>query len=241
MKIILSKIKENILDILFPKFCLNCGKEKDYLCQDCFSLIDILERQYCPFCHSQNIVVDGKTCNFCKRTKTLNGLYCAVSYSDNIIKKLINQFKYQPYIKELSKLLSHLILIHFIKLNKSLDFKEFIIIPIPLHKKKIKQRGFNQANEIGKELSKSLKIPIYNDILIKIKETPPQMELKKDQRKENIKQVFSCQNQEKITNKKILLIDDVFTTGSTMEECAFVLKQSKAKQIWGVAIARGQN
>lgn len=255
-----SKIKELLLDLLFPKFCLNCNKEGTYLCQDCFSLIDIFKRQYCPFCSSPKIVPDGKTCNSCRKSKKLAGLYCAVSYDNFIVKKLINQFKYEPYIKELSKPLAFLIVTHLINLNPVRDsenkeetqkenisnevnnlpnFKEFILVPVPLHKKKLKQRGFNQASEIGKELSKNLKVPLFDNVLIKIKQTLAQVELKKEQREKNIKGVFNCQKPELIKNKKILLVDDILTTGSTMEECARVLKTAGAKQVWGVVVARG--
>lgn len=235
----LSSTKNFIFDLLFPKFCISCGKEGSYLCQDCFSLIDILERQYCPFCPQPKVVIDGKTCNFCKRSKSLNGLYCAASYNNFIVKKLINQFKYEPHIKELSKPLSSLIIAHFINLNKVTTFNDFILVPIPLYKKKLKKRGFNQASEIAKELSRILKIPFFDDILIKIKQTPAQVELKKEEREENIKGVFLCQKPELVMGKKILLIDDIFTTGSTMEQCARLLKEAGAKEVWGIVVARG--
>jgi len=239
MREFLSKTKEFFLDFLFPKFCISCGKEGSYLCQDCFSLIDILERQYCPFCPQPKVVIDGKTCNFCKRSKSLNGLYCAASYNNFIIKKLINQFKYEPYIKELSKPLFSLIVAHLINLDKVKNFQDYIFVPIPLHKKKLKKRGFNQASEIAKELSRILKIPFFDDILIKIKQTPAQMELKKEEREKNIKGIFLCQKPEIIQRKKILLVDDVFTTGSTMEESALTLKRAGAKEVWGIVVARG--
>jgi len=239
MKKIFISIKNFLLDFLFPKFCISCGKEGSYLCQDCFFLIDILERQYCPFCSRPKIVIDGKTCNFCNRSKSLNGLYCAASYNNFIVKKLINQFKYEPYIKELSKPLSSLIVAHLINLNKVENFQDYILVPIPLHKKKLKKRGFNQASEIAKELSKILKISFFDNILIKTKQTPAQMELKKEEREKNIKGIFLCQKSEIIQRKKILLVDDVFTTGSTMEESAFTLKRAGAKEVWGIVVARG--
>jgi len=239
MKKIFISIKNFLLDLLFPKFCISCGKDGSYLCQNCFSLIDILERQYCPFCSRPKIVIDGKTCNFCNRSKSLNGLYCAASYNNFIVKKLINQFKYEPYIKELSKPLSSLIVTHLINLDKVENFQDYILVPIPLHKKKLKKRGFNQASEIAKELSENLKIPVFNDALIKTKQTPAQVNLKKEEREENIKGVFLCQKPELVMGKKILLIDDIFTTGSTMEQCARLLKEAGAKVVWGIIVARG--
>ncbi len=235
----LSPIKEFILDIIFPKFCLSCGKEGSYLCPDCFSLISISDRQYCPFCNYPKVVFDGKTCNRCKKSKNLDGLYCATSYDNFILKKLINQFKYEPYIKEISEPLSLLIITHLLNLNKQTNFDDFILIPVPLHIKKLKQRGFNPAEEIAKKLSENLKTPIFNNVLIKIKPTPAQVELKKEEREINIKGAFSCQNPELINGKKVLLADDIFTTGSTMEECAKILKKSGAQEVWGMVVARG--
>jgi ComF family protein len=234
----LSKAKEFILDILFPKFCLSCGEEGDYLCRDCFSLIDISERQYCPFCHPPKIVLDGKTCPSCRKVKKLNGLYSAAAYNNYIIKKFIHQFKYS-YIKELAKPLADLIEIHFFNLNKLKSFSGFILIPVPLYKKRLKERGFNQSEKIAEELSKILEIPAFNDVLIKTKQTLNQVDLKKEERERNIKGTFSCQKRELIKNKNILLVDDVFTTGSTMEESARVLKEAGAGQVWGIAAARG--
>ena len=216
----LTTIKNSILDILFPKFCLNCNREGQWLCEDCFSLIDIFEKQYCP------------------STTKLTNLYCATSYDNFIVKKLINQFKYKPYIKELSEPLSLLIITHLNKLENPPDFKEFILIPVPLRKNKLKQRGFNQACEIGQQLSKSLKIPVYDNLLSKIKQTPAQMELDKEQRIKNLAGAFKCEKPELVKNRKILLVDDIFTTGSTMRECAITLRNAGAQEIRGIAIAR---
>lgn len=237
MKKFLFLIKEFVLDTLFPKFCLNCGREGSFLCQDCFSLLEVLDRQYCPFCTT--VVSDRKTCSKCKRSKYLEGLYCAGSYDNFILKKLINQFKYEPYIKEISEILSSLIIAHFINSNNQNNFSNFILIPVPLYIKKLKQRGFNQAEEIAKKLSETLKIPLVSNCLSKKQETSPQVNLKGKEREENIKGVFFCQKSEAVKGRKILLVDDVLTTGSTMEECALTLKKAGAKEVWGVAVARG--
>ena len=241
---IFIQLKESILNLLFPSFCLNCQKEGDYFCQDCLSLINISNYQYCPFCYPPKIVLDGKTCYFCKkREKKLDGLFSAASYKNFIIKKLISQFKYQPYyIKNLSKVLASLIITHFQLLENPPPFfggGQAILIPIPLEKKKLKQRGFNQAEEVACQLSNFFKIPLVNNVLIKIKGTLPQVELSGEAREKNILGAFACQETKDIKGKKILLVDDVFTTGATMEESARVLKKVGAKEVWGVVVARG--
>ena len=207
--------KNSILDLFFPKFCLNCNEEGSYLCQDCFALIDILKTQPDPF------------------------LYCAALYDNFVVKKLINQFKYEPYIKELAGPLSSLIIAHLLNLEKFPDFRDFVLVPVPLYKKKLKHRGFNQAEELAKELAKFLKIPIIFDALLKIKNTPAQVELKKEQRQENIKGAFLCQKPKIIQGRKILLVDDIYTTGATMQECKKCLKEAGADVVLGICVARG--
>ncbi|MCK4454363.1 ComF family protein [Candidatus Parcubacteria bacterium] len=235
------KIDENkdfLTDLLFPKFCFNCGKEGNYLCPDCFALIDVLEYQFCLVCGKR--VIDGKTCLRCRPKTRLDGFYFAVSYQNKLIKKLISQFKYKPFIKDLSKTLASLIITHFYLSNKFVFFtsEKSILVSVPLNRKKLKLRGFNQSEEIARELSQSLEIPLVKQGLIKIKNTRAQIELSKEQRKENIRGAFLCRDEKQIKNKKIFLVDDVFTTGATMEECAKVLKSAGAREVWAITVAK---
>ncbi|MDI6895681.1 MAG: phosphoribosyltransferase family protein, partial [Bacillota bacterium] len=114
----------------------------------------------------------------------------------------------------------------------------WILIPVPLEKKRLRWRGFNQAEEIGKHLSFYFKIPLLKDVLMKIKETPAQVELEAKTRKEILRRAFFIKNKSLIENKKIILVDDIYTTGSTMEECARILKEAGAKEIIGIVVAR---
>lgn len=238
-----SSILTFISDLFFPAFCVICQKEGKELCSDCLSLIDASNNLYCPFCQPPKIVSDGKTCPGCKKQgKKLTGLFFAAPYENFIIKKAIAQFKYPPnLVKGLAKPLASLILTHFYLLENSAGpyFSGAFLAPVPLASKKLKARGFNQSEKLAQELSFSLGVPLISDCLLKIKETPAQVELDPAKRKENIRGVFECRNSQQVKNKKIILIDDVFTTGSTMEECARVLKKAGAKEIWGVAVARG--
>lgn len=239
----LFSIKNFLLDLFFPVFCLNCGKEGEYLCQNCFSLIDVSSYTYCPFCSPLKIVLNG-LCNSCKRKhKNLSGLFSVCSYQNFVVRNLIKQFKYHPYVKDLAKTLAHLIIHYFNQLETKPDFSNSFFIPIPITNKKLKTRGFNQAEEITKELclllsKNNIIIPYSTNVLIKTKDTIDQTELSEKERFENVKDCFKCINPDKINGKKIFLIDDVFTTGSTMEECARILKLSGAKQVWGITIAK---
>jgi len=246
-----GKIKSFLLDLFFPKFCLNCQREGTFLCEDCKAILDISNSHHPP----PNFG-GGQTIN-------LNDLYWAVEYKNSLIKNLIKLFKYEPFVKELAKDLASLIINHFQLLDEKPAFLkknlDYVLVPVPLEKRKLKWRGFNQAEEVGKEIAKFLKIPLFNDVLIKNRETLAQVELSEEERKENIKEAFSCQNPKKIypvrelkkfgysknidfsngvKEKKILLVDDVYTTGSTMKECAKVLKKAGAKEVIGIVIAR---
>jgi ComF family protein len=236
----LTKAKNLILDILYPKFCVNCGREGYYLCEDCLSLIEILDKQYCPFCFPAKTVIDGKTCPPCEKSHYLNGLYFACPYENPIVKKIIAEFKYEPYMKDYAELFAFFLISHLANLNKTFsNFAEFIIIPVPLFIKKQKIRGYNQAEEIGKKISEILKIKLLSNVLIKTKSTISQTELKKEERIKNIKNSFLIKDKTLIENKNIILMDDVFSSGGTMDECALILKQNGAQEIWGMAIARG--
>lgn len=231
------KIGKFLLDLFFPKSCLFCQREGDYLCSDCQALLEISEYQYC-LCQKPLRLPRAGKCQKCQKN-SLNGLYFALNYQNSFSQKLIQQFKYQPFVKELSKNLASLIITHFQLSGNNPDFPNFIIIPIPLERKRLKWRGFNQAEEIAKELANFFEIPLISDCLIKIRETLPQTELSEKERKENLKGAFLVKNKEKIKKKKILLVDDVYTTGSTLEEAARVLKEAGAKEIIGIVVARG--
>lgn len=233
-----KKLKNIILDILFPRFCLRCQKEGDWICPDCLSTIDIMEYEYCPFCIQR---ISEKTICYKHQNKNLDKLFFAVSYQNSLIKKAIKKFKYPPFLRELTPYFCYLIISHFLLIeNKAIleDKNNSLLIPVPISSFKKRWRGYNQSEEIAKQLSISLKIPVLINSLIKIKKTQPQFNLSKDERMENVKNVFEIKNAQEIQGKRIFLVDDVFTTGATMEECSRKLKQAGAKQVFGIAIAR---
>src|SRR3989339_124835 len=251
-------MKQFLLDLLFPKFCLGCKREGSYLCEDCRSLLDITQFYYCLCSRNHQTIPPNEKYGKCSRcqNKKLSGLYFALPYKEgHITKKLIYKFKYKPYLKDLAKTLAGILIEHFIITQKNTDaiWKNSVLVPVPLDKKKIKIRGYNQSEELAKELSKVLQVPIISDVLIKTKITSPQMELKKEAREKNLLGAFAVSdssviasevrplgdergNPESIKNKKIFLVDDVYTTGCTMEECARVLRDAGAKSVWGIAI-----
>jgi len=172
------------------------------------------------------------------RGKNLNDVYFALPYKDPLIKKLVRAFKYPPFIKELAQVLSEIIIAHFQMSSNVENFKKYVVVPVPLEKKRMKWRGFNQAEEIGRHLANCLKLPLVPDALVKTNSTLPQVDLPSEKRRTNLRGAFLIKNAKSVRNKNILLIDDVYTTGSTMEECGRILRQAEVKKIIGAAVTR---
>lgn len=232
-------IKKFILDLLFPQFCLGCQKEGEILCAECFEKIPFYSGFLCPVCGKRDW--EPRKHIACADKTFLKTLIVATAY-DGIVRKIIHAYKYKS-IQSLTEPLSQL-LIKTMGTGLPNRFFGFSIIPIPLHPARLKQRGFNQAELIAKKLGEFYKIPVINNALIRVKNTLPQVEVgEKEKRKENIKNAFACLPAEALAKagfreKKILLIDDVSSTGATLEEAARVLKNSGAKEIWGIVVAK---
>lgn len=234
-----------VLDTIFPVECIKCGQElsfcKSYICANCDTFAGKPLSFLCPVCDAR--IPEGKICGPCRRKTELKRFFSAGHYKNHYLRELIHWFKYQR-VKVSSGQLAKFI-IKAIKDNKIDDAvlknkNDFVIVPVPLHKKKLRERGFNQSQEIAMHISKELKLTLSIDTLARTRATEPQAEIQNVKtRKENVKNCFACKNANAIKNKIVILIDDVYTTGSTMEECARILKKSGAKEIWGMVIAKG--
>jgi len=219
-----------LLDIFFPKKCLGCGQANTYFCLACFNQIKLNPNDNCFFCKKPTI--QGNICIECKKQTYLDKIITATEYT--LVKNLIKKFKYQ-YIKELNEPLSQLLIESIKEISKNV-----IIIPIPLHKIRQRKRGFNQAELLAKNVSKYFNVPMYVNILKRNKHTEPQANIKNtEKRKENLKNVFEIENKELIKNKTIIIIDDVITTGATIIQAAKILEENKAKEIYGLMVAKG--
>ena len=238
-----DKINRFLLELLFPSFCLGCKKEGTYLCNDCKSTLEISQYHYCLCNKNPQRLPPGakkETCSRCQ-DKALSGLYFALPYQEKFLtRKLIYQFKYEPHIRALAKTLAGVLAEHLIITQSNMDhtWTGSILVPVPMELKKLKNRGYNQAEQLARELSSIVKTPCIVDALVKIKKTPPQTKLSAKDRQKNVQGAFLIKKPGQIRGKKIFLVDDVYTTGATMEECAHILKAAGAKKVWGIAIAR---
>lgn len=228
-----NKLWTSISEAIFPVNCLVCDDKKGWLCPKCLKKIEYINSNSCPFCNK--LTRYGQVCPNCKRNHHLNGLIAAC-YFNEPIKKLIYQYKYRK-ARDISKLLSRII-IEKITGHKIAEKENTIVVPIPLHPLSKTKRGFNQAQLIAKDVSTKLKLNYQPEIIKRVKLTKTQAKLTREERKENIKDAFSLTNKINLKNKDIILIDDVFTTGATLEEAARTVKKATARQVWGCVVAK---
>lgn len=210
------------LDLIFPRNCLGCGEERVYLCENCEKSL-ANTKPPAPL-----------------HTDYLDTVYIACEYAgDNIIGKLIKRVKYK-FSLELASVLAETVV-----RNLSNELREFkgVMIPVPLSKGRMRWRGFNQSELIGKKVasdlaSLSINIKFDTELLKKNRDTKQQAECKsKAERLENLHGAFQIDVNRKIP-EHVILFDDVYTTGTTLNECARVLKNAGVKKVFGLAIAK---
>lgn len=206
----------NILDFIFPKYCLECRKSGEYICDECFKKVTpCLAGRQAARCDLFN--------------------YSVFKY-EGVIRKAIISLKYK-FAYDLSQELVERILERI--RNDDLRFKDVALVSIPLHKQRENWRGFNQAKIIGEKLAKAMNWKYIPDLLIRTKRTTPQVGLRGSARRSNLSGVFAV-NPDYIlsTKSSILIFDDVFTTGSTVNEARKVLKETGFTNIKSLTIAR---
>jgi competence protein ComFC len=220
----------DLLSYIFPKKCLECGREGKYICDSCLRKVTY-QKPICPVCERASI--DGFTHVGCKTPQSLDGLVAPFRY-EGVVRKAILALKYK-FASEVATELAGVLCPFF---HNSL-FMIGTLVPIPLHWHRENWRGFNQSAEVGKLVAAKMNWKSAPDLLVRKKITTPQVELDSKKRLENVRGVFSLNpNYCLVPNAYCLLFDDVWTTGATMKEACKVLKRHGVKKVWGVAIAR---
>jgi ComF family protein len=248
---IFDVIKNLILNLLFPKECLNCRRKGEFLCERCLSEVSFLQHQQCPKCRHLNLI--GNFCDHrCQKNFNFDQLIVCCQYGDHsLIKKLITAFKYN-FLRELRFILATILKAQFIYLSQFINLAENIVfVPIPIHKKRLLYRGFNQSSELSKTLLEVLKTDsdfgekfwkiTLLDCLIRDKYSDKQANLQRLERLNNLTGTISFNSSfaNSIEDKICILIDDVATTCTTLNCCSEILKQNGAKYVCGLVLARG--
>jgi len=213
---------------LMPIPCLLCGSgsSNDCLCQACSAQLPIINHA-CPRCASP--LLQTMLCGSCLNKPPQQDASFSLFCYQPPIDRLILDFKYHDKL-----VLSRLFATQMVEQLKNRALPQ-LLIPIPLHPRRLRERGYNQSLELAKQLSKQLNIPVRHDILIRIRDTPPQASLPFSERKKNMKQAFQLNKTE--LPDHIALIDDVLTTGHTVNVAAKILRQAGVKniEVWTIA------
>ena len=224
------QLKRIALDLLFPSYCINCGREGDFICSNCRRLMPFIESPVCHVCGHP--VTDESACYNCNdRQFEIDGIRSPFAF-EGVVQQAVYKLKYQN-IRALAKPLAEL-LSDYLNIN---SLPGDTLVPVPLHKKRLRERGYNQSNLVAHELGKLCDLPVIDDCLIRCLYTPPQARAASlDERRQNIKGAFTCLDN-RLQGRQVLLLDDVATSGSTLDACARELKASGAISAWGLTIA----
>ena len=238
------KVFEFFINLILPPRCIKCGEilsERNGLCPDCFAKIDFISEPYCyccghPFNESTNVkFASRQICGNClKEKKPLFKMQRSAFVYDENSKDLIIDFKFHDKTSSAEVLANMLFVAGKDIWNENPDY----LIPVPLHKKRLLKRRYNQSALLCKFLSLKTMVPSDYFSLERVINTVPQVSLTGAKRKNNLKKAFVLKNPEKFKNKSVVLVDDVKTTGSTLKECAFILKKAGVKNIYSLTLAQ---
>ncbi len=241
IRAVLSHAEAGLLDLCLPVICAGCGKirndtEKNW-CPDCLEQIAWITSPLCPKCGRPYPDAPGSADHLCgeciEEAFHFDSARSAVFHS-GIVRDLVHQFKFGART-EWAPPLVELLEIAW----SDFDFPvPDLVVPVPLHSRRLKERGFNQSGLLGREFARRLDLRISFDILLRKNRTDPQTRLNRVERLKNVKGAFEAAGNSAARGLHILLLDDVFTTGSTLSECAKALKRKGALQVHALTVTR---
>lgn len=230
-----------LLDFFFPPLCHVCrkfipGAGRLHICQLCLEAIPVVSHPFCtvcgvPFYGSGN----DHYCGACLKMPPSFDAARAAIIHEGPARTLIHAFKYSART-HLRRPLALLIVEHLTDFIA--ERKPDLIVPVPLHVRRLRSRGFNQALLLGELLAREWQLPLQRRAMRRIRWTEPQITLAADQRRENVRGAFVVAEAAVVQSKRVLLVDDVFTTGSTVEECSKMLKKAGAAEVLVITVSR---
>lgn len=226
----LLTLRRVLLDLVFPPRCISCHHPGEWFCSECRSHVHHIAPPICRRCGQP--LSDG-TCAHCRRMPLhLDGLR-AVAFFEDPLRQIIHRFKYESR-PELGRSLACLLDEYLIENPLPVD----VIVPVPLHPQRERARGFNQSLILARELASRKNLPLWYNVIERCRLTQPQVDLNLPARFENVRGAFQVVGD--VQERRILLVDDVCTTGATLDACGLALKESGACSVWGLALARGR-
>ena len=234
-----KNVKELILDMVYPKTCPFCGKvpeRGEMVCRKCRRGLTYIQEPRCMKCSKPILDVEEEYCYDCRAKQHSYRSGRSVWVYDDTMRQSISRYKYQGsleyvlvYGEEIVKQYGEWIRAH-----------GEILVPIPLHKRKRRSRGFNQAEILADVIGKKLQLPVMRDVLLRNKDTLPQKELSDTERLKNLQEAFAVNKKQFSPVNKVMLVDDIYTTGSTIEACAKVLYEAGVKEVYFISICIGK-
>ena len=235
IKSLLSRIPRYTLDFLFPLSCVVCGKEGKFICEGCEPALPRLSQPYCRVCANPGT---RGICRWCFGTPLeLDGIRAPYLF-EGPVREAVYSLKYRGVraaAPELGRLLARYLDTHPFE-SRTTAGPGDLIVPAPLHARRMRDRGYNQAELLARSLSKESGIPLDVSSLTRVRHSSPQVGASREQRRANVKGSFHCDTD--MTGRSIIIVDDVATTGSTLSACASALKAAGASEVWGLALAR---
>lgn len=222
-----------MFSFFFKKNCLLCSRNTtELICESCYNQFQKIKPPFCSVCKSYSI--ENNICQECKKRIPIFESVTTIGIYNGLLKSAIYNLKYdgvQKIAQPLGRFLA-------MKIKDELNYKEIdLVTSIPISKEKLKKRKFNQAELLAYEVAKNLFIP-YKEILEREKDTEAQHSLGKKARSENLKDAFTVSKKTNLKNKNILIVDDIFTTGATIQETASILKKDNCGKIFVGVVAR---
>lgn len=226
----ITKLKRIALDLLFPQWCIGCGREGDYICDSCRQSLSVIVPPVCSRCGRPQ--AQGVLCPECVDVQTeIDGIRSPFLF-DGVIRQAVHELKYRN-LRALAPPLAKLLFDYFVE-NPVIGE---VLVPVPLHHKRLRERGYNQSALLARELGKLCGLPVIEDCLVRTSYTLPQAKSTGvTERRTNVAGAFACLD-ERLNGKRVIVIDDVSTSGSTLGTCAEVCKAAGAASVWGLVMA----
>ncbi|MCK4273294.1 MAG: ComF family protein [Dehalococcoidales bacterium] len=226
----LTKLKKVALDLLFPQWCIGCGREGDYICESCRQTLSVITPPICPRCgrpQSQGIL-----CHECVDwVAEIDGIRSPFFF-DGVIRRAVHELKYRN-LRALASSLAEFLRDYLVENPVTGD----VLVPVPLHRRRYRERGYNQSALLARELGRLSGLPVVENCLIRHGYALPQARSASvGERRDNVADTFACRDGQ-LRGREVILVDDVSTSGATLDACAGMLKSAGAVAVWGLVIA----
>jgi ComF family protein len=227
----LKQLQKTAIDFFFPPRCVGCGKGGSFVCTRCFHTLPHISSPVCTRCGKPE--TSGPFCPTCWGWASyIDGIRSPFRF-DGAIRQAIHDFKY----RNLRAIAPHLAELLFSYLQTN-PVTGNVLVPVPLHPRRLRNRGYNQSTLLAGELGRLAGIPLEKGCLVRSRHTSAQTRtVNVEQRKRNVAGAFQCVTNN-LNGNQVILIDDVCTSGSTLEACAIAIKSAGAVSVWGLTLAR---